>query len=154
MAHAVHARLNALDADLPASATARGGASAASPSGISIAVHDDLAGIERDWRAFEAQADGTVFQSVEYLSTWQRHVGQRDGSRPAVIALEGTVSGPAGDGGGAKTSAVLVAATLLTAGEDDPTRGLAPERIRRRCSRCCLRSCCRERCRLLSWRCS
>ena len=85
MAHAVHARLNALDADLPASATARGGASAASPSGISIAVHDDLAGIERDWRAFEAQADGTVFQSVEYLSTWQRHVGQRNGVQPAIV---------------------------------------------------------------------
>ena len=53
--------------------------------GIRIAVYEDLAAIERDWRAFEQIADGTVFQTFDWLSTWQRHIGARNGVRPAIV---------------------------------------------------------------------
>ena len=52
---------------------------------IRITVHEDLAEIEQEWRAFERRADGTVFQTYEWLSTWQRHIGARRGVRPAVV---------------------------------------------------------------------
>ena len=44
-----------------------------------------MAAIEHDWRAFEAQADCTVFQSFDWLATWQRHIGVRNGVRPAIV---------------------------------------------------------------------
>jgi CelD/BcsL family acetyltransferase involved in cellulose biosynthesis len=50
-----------------------------------ISVHEDIAAIEHDWREFQAHADGTVFQTYEWLSTWQRHVGTRCGTRPAIV---------------------------------------------------------------------
>ena len=45
----------------------------------------DLASVERDWRAFEQIADGTVFQSFDWVSLWQHHIGQRQGVRPVVV---------------------------------------------------------------------
>jgi CelD/BcsL family acetyltransferase involved in cellulose biosynthesis len=65
-------------------------ADARHPSGaalgdIRLAIHDDLAAIEQDWRAFERVADGTVFQSFDWLSTWQHHIGSRDGVMPAIV---------------------------------------------------------------------
>ena len=60
---------------------------------IRIAIYEDLAAVEREWRAFEARADGTVFQSVEWLTTWQRVVGAREDTRPAiVVACDGVGS--------------------------------------------------------------
>ncbi len=61
-------------------------ARAAAWSGIEIVVVADLAEIEAEWRAFEATADGTVFQTYEWLSKWQRHVGVLNGTRPAIVA--------------------------------------------------------------------
>ena len=61
---------------------------------IRIAVYEDLSAIERDWRAFEAQADCTAFQSFDWLATWQRHIGARNGVLPAIVVArdgEGTI---------------------------------------------------------------
>ena len=52
---------------------------------IRISVHEGLAAIEREWRDFERRADGTVFQTYEWLATWHRHIGARRGTRPAVV---------------------------------------------------------------------
>ena len=52
---------------------------------IRLSVHEDVAAIERDWREFQQRADGTVFQTYEWLSTWQRHVGAKRGVRPAIV---------------------------------------------------------------------
>ena len=41
--------------------------------------------IERDWRAFEQIADGTVFQSFDWVSLWHQHIGRREGVRPVVV---------------------------------------------------------------------
>lgn len=52
---------------------------------IRLSVHEDIASLERDWRDFQTRADGTVFQTYEWLSTWQRHIGERRGVRPAIV---------------------------------------------------------------------
>jgi len=54
-------------------------------AGISVDVIEDIVEAERDWRAFQQRADGTVFQSFEWLSTWQRHIGAPQDVRPAIV---------------------------------------------------------------------
>jgi len=55
------------------------------PDEIELAVHDAMAAVEADWRAFEQQADCTVFQTFEWLETWQRHIGALNGVQPAIV---------------------------------------------------------------------
>ena len=86
MAQAVPARLDAhfgVDPTVTGRAPAR--STAAGLEDIRIAVYEDMAAIEQDWRTFEPQADCTVFQSFDWLSTWQRHIGARYGVRPALV---------------------------------------------------------------------
>jgi CelD/BcsL family acetyltransferase involved in cellulose biosynthesis len=52
---------------------------------ISLSVADDLAAVESEWRAFERNADGTVFQTYAWLSTWQRCIGALTDVRPAIV---------------------------------------------------------------------
>jgi CelD/BcsL family acetyltransferase involved in cellulose biosynthesis len=52
---------------------------------IELSVHDDMAALEQDWRALEAHADCTVFQTFDWLATWQHHVGLRNGVTPAIV---------------------------------------------------------------------
>jgi len=86
MAQAVPARLDAhFGADPPVADRALARAPAAGVEAIRIAVYEDLAAIEQPWRAFEQNADGTVFQTFDWLSTWQRHIGARNGVWPAVV---------------------------------------------------------------------
>ena len=61
------------------------GARPAVAIGVRLAIHDDLAAVERDWRAFEQIADGTVFQSYDWVSLWQHHIGRRNGVQPIVV---------------------------------------------------------------------
>jgi CelD/BcsL family acetyltransferase involved in cellulose biosynthesis len=56
---------------------------------ITVAIHDDLAAVEADWRRFEETADCTVFQTFDWLSAWQRHIGQRNGVTPAIVVGQG-----------------------------------------------------------------
>ena len=58
----------------------------ASPSDIRLTIHEDLVACEHEWRAFERQADCTVFQSFDWLATWQRHIGARGGMAPVIVA--------------------------------------------------------------------
>ena len=58
---------------------------AAASSDIDLRVTSDLAGLEETWRAFENEADGTVFQTFDWLSRWQRHIGSLGGTVPAVV---------------------------------------------------------------------
>jgi CelD/BcsL family acetyltransferase involved in cellulose biosynthesis len=60
---------------------------------LDLAVHETLAAVEGEWRAFERTADCTVFQAFEWLDAWQRHVGLRTDVRPAIVV------GRASDGG-------------------------------------------------------
>lgn len=63
----------------------REGLSSAGRGAGAFDIHEDLAAIEQVWRAFEQTADGTAFQTFEWLSTWQRYIGAPDGVRPAVV---------------------------------------------------------------------
>ena len=86
MARAVPARLDAhFGVDPPAADDAPALPPAAVPGDLRLTVYEDLSAIERDWRAFEAHADGTVFQSFDWLASWQRHIGVRSGVRPAIV---------------------------------------------------------------------
>lgn len=60
-------------------------ASAAQASAIALALHEDLAAVERDWRQLEQAGDATAFQSFDWLSAWQRHVGALTDTRPAIV---------------------------------------------------------------------
>ena len=94
MAQAVPARLDMhFGVDPPAADRAQA-RSPAALGDIRIAVYEDLSAIERDWRAFEPHADCTVFQSFDWLATWQRHIGARNGVLPAIVVArdgEGTI---------------------------------------------------------------
>jgi CelD/BcsL family acetyltransferase involved in cellulose biosynthesis len=57
----------------------------ASGSRIDLKVHGDLIAIEQEWKAFERQADCTVFQTFDWLAAWQRHIGTRNDTVPAII---------------------------------------------------------------------
>jgi CelD/BcsL family acetyltransferase involved in cellulose biosynthesis len=57
----------------------------ADPMRIDLSLHDDLASIENDWRAFEERADCTVFQTFDWLSAWHRHIGKRERGKPVIV---------------------------------------------------------------------
>jgi CelD/BcsL family acetyltransferase involved in cellulose biosynthesis len=57
----------------------------ATRTGLMLSVHSELAAIEAEWRAFERTAAATAFQSFDWLAKWQRHIGTRQGTRPAVV---------------------------------------------------------------------
>src|SRR6185312_16873079 len=80
------AALNAHDDALLASPRLRADAEGATPRvSIELSVHEDLAAIESDWRAFQHGADCTVFQTFEWLDAWQRRVGACNDVRPAIV---------------------------------------------------------------------
>ena len=57
----------------------------AAPAPVTLSVHHDLAAVEQDWRRFEQTADCTPFQTFDWLSAWQRHVGAPNGVTPAIV---------------------------------------------------------------------
>jgi CelD/BcsL family acetyltransferase involved in cellulose biosynthesis len=61
------------------------GASRHTTSVVTLSLHRDLAAIESDWRAFEEHAACTAFQTFDWLSTWFRNIGVRDGVKPAIV---------------------------------------------------------------------
>jgi CelD/BcsL family acetyltransferase involved in cellulose biosynthesis len=73
----VHARTGATEMR-PAAALAERGA-------IMLSAHDDLASVEQVWRAFQETADCTPFQTFDWLSAWQRHIGTPSGVTPAIV---------------------------------------------------------------------
>ena len=50
-----------------------------------IEIHYDLGSLEAEWKAFEKDADCTVFQTYDWLAKWQFHIGRRRGIRPVVV---------------------------------------------------------------------
>jgi CelD/BcsL family acetyltransferase involved in cellulose biosynthesis len=55
--------------------------------GLTVSFSGDLSAVEREWCSFQAGADCTVFQSFEWLSAWQRHIGARQGVTPLIVSL-------------------------------------------------------------------
>jgi CelD/BcsL family acetyltransferase involved in cellulose biosynthesis len=59
--------------------------SAAPISGVSLRVHSDLEEIRDEWKTFERHADRTVFQTFDWLADWQREIGAKNGTIPAIV---------------------------------------------------------------------
>src|SRR5271169_314259 len=59
-------------------------AAVAAPN-LSFSIHNSLAAVESEWRRFERIAEGTPFQTYEWLAAWYRHIGIRDSAVPAVV---------------------------------------------------------------------
>jgi CelD/BcsL family acetyltransferase involved in cellulose biosynthesis len=58
---------------------------AARSDAIKLELQADLAAIEQEWKSFERHADCTVFQTFDWLAAWQRHIGIRNGTTPAIV---------------------------------------------------------------------
>jgi CelD/BcsL family acetyltransferase involved in cellulose biosynthesis len=56
-----------------------------SGSGVHLRLYSDLAEVRDQWKAFERDADRTVFQSFDWLAAWQRHIGAGRGTVPAIV---------------------------------------------------------------------
>src|SRR5258708_1075644 len=52
---------------------------------VRLEIHNDLAEVESEWRAFEKTAHCTVFQTFDWLSKWQRHIGEPRGVRAVIV---------------------------------------------------------------------
>jgi CelD/BcsL family acetyltransferase involved in cellulose biosynthesis len=87
MAHVTHARLDAsIDADFrPAAAHALSRAVLPVVEDVQFDIYEDVAEIEREWRALEQRADCTVFQTYDWLATWHELIGAPQGVKPAVV---------------------------------------------------------------------
>ena len=80
-ARTAHAEPRASAALRPVAATQ----SSAQSRKINLSVHDNLAAVEQDWRAFEQTADCTPFQTFDWLSAWHRHIGTLNHVTPAIV---------------------------------------------------------------------
>ena len=91
MIHATQASFDARVGLEPARAPAGNRSSASQTAtatvGPRITIHDDLAAAEADWRAFEQNADCTVFQSFGWLSAWMRQVGKLTRAQPLIVVV-------------------------------------------------------------------
>jgi CelD/BcsL family acetyltransferase involved in cellulose biosynthesis len=74
-----------LSANPPLSVAASRRAEPVSGAGVNLRVTSDLDAIREEWKVFEQQADRTVFQSFDWLATWQREIGARNGTVPAIV---------------------------------------------------------------------
>jgi CelD/BcsL family acetyltransferase involved in cellulose biosynthesis len=70
-------------------------ADAAAPvaEAISLTVHAELSEVEAAWRAFEARAERTAFQSFDWLAVWQREIGSLTAVTPAIVVGRDATSG-------------------------------------------------------------
>jgi CelD/BcsL family acetyltransferase involved in cellulose biosynthesis len=68
-----------------AAATRDARADAARGLAITLEVHGDLHAVEAEWRAFERHADRTAFQTFDWLTKWQRHIGAHRRCDPVIV---------------------------------------------------------------------
>jgi CelD/BcsL family acetyltransferase involved in cellulose biosynthesis len=70
--------------DVRPAAARRGDPLREAPLRLDLRIHSDLCTVEAEWRRFEQAADCTAFQTFDWLAAWQRHIGARQGVRPAI----------------------------------------------------------------------
>jgi CelD/BcsL family acetyltransferase involved in cellulose biosynthesis/predicted ATP-grasp superfamily ATP-dependent carboligase len=51
---------------------------------LNLSIYNSLDAVESEWRRFEQIADCTAFQAFDWLATWHRHIGRRDGAIPVI----------------------------------------------------------------------
>ena len=77
----VHARTNVAGTRPPVATDT----ALAEHGAMTLSVHDNLASVEQVWRSFQETADCTPFQTFDWLSAWQRHIGAPSGVTPAIV---------------------------------------------------------------------
>ncbi|HVV80253.1 MAG TPA: GNAT family N-acetyltransferase [Pseudolabrys sp.] len=60
---------------------------AVASSELDLTIHYDLAAAEPAWRELQADGECTVFQTFEWLSAWQRHVGVLNNVLPCIVVV-------------------------------------------------------------------
>ena len=93
MAQATHAAFDTQHGIDSRRASSRPRASAIGTHDMRLTIHNDLASIERDWRAFERDADCTVFQTFDWMSAWHRNIGARTGVTPVIVMVRDSAGG-------------------------------------------------------------
>ncbi len=77
----VHARTGVAETRPPAATDT----TLAERGAVTLSAHDNLADVEQVWRGFQETADCTPFQTFDWLSAWQRHIGAPNGVTPAIV---------------------------------------------------------------------
>jgi CelD/BcsL family acetyltransferase involved in cellulose biosynthesis len=80
-----HAPELPLAASPPLGGDARPMQARGSESGVTLRIGSDLSALAAEWRGFERTADRTVFQSFDWLATWQCTIGAPRGTLPAIV---------------------------------------------------------------------
>jgi len=57
------------------------------PAKVRLELFNDLDAVEPVWRAFEQNADCTVFQRFDWLSEWHAHVGRPRHCKPVIVLI-------------------------------------------------------------------
>jgi CelD/BcsL family acetyltransferase involved in cellulose biosynthesis len=57
-------------------------------SDVHVRVERNLTAVEQLWRRFELRAEGHVFQSFDWVSSWCGSIGRRDGVQPQIAIGE------------------------------------------------------------------
>ena len=52
---------------------------------VLLSVHEDFEPLKAVWQELERAGDCTAFQTYAWLSAWQRHIGTKQGVRPAIV---------------------------------------------------------------------
>jgi len=61
---------------------------------IELSLYHDLAAAEPVWRSLQQDGLCTAFQTFEWLSAWQRHIGAWAGATPCVVVARGADGAP------------------------------------------------------------
>jgi len=52
---------------------------------VLLSVHEDFEPLKAVWQELERAGDCTAFQTYAWLAAWQRHIGTKQGIRPAIV---------------------------------------------------------------------
>ncbi len=52
---------------------------------VLVSVHDEIEPLKAVWQALEQSGDCTPFQTFAWTSAWQRHIGTKQGVKPAIV---------------------------------------------------------------------
>lgn len=52
---------------------------------VLLSVHEEIEPLKAVWQELERSGDCTPFQTYAWLTAWQRHIGTKQGVRPAIV---------------------------------------------------------------------
>jgi CelD/BcsL family acetyltransferase involved in cellulose biosynthesis len=52
---------------------------------VLVSIHEEIEPLKAVWQALEKTGDCTAFQTFAWISAWQRHIGTKQGVKPAIV---------------------------------------------------------------------